>query len=60
MAMYEYVCEPCDIVREVRHGMSERPSVPCTECGMPMERSLGATPFKPSPGMYSFSMRSDA
>lgn len=41
MPTYSYQCKKCAHVVDVFHGMSENPSVKCTECGGATVRLLG-------------------
>ena len=42
MPSYDYKCNPCSIVREVKHGVNETPIVYCDNCGKPMEKMISA------------------
>jgi putative FmdB family regulatory protein len=38
MPVYEYACDPCRVVYQVRHGMSEPPLKDCPTCGEGVRR----------------------
>jgi putative FmdB family regulatory protein len=42
---YEYECEKCRRVYEVRQKISAAPLTTCQHCGGPVHRLLAATPF---------------
>jgi putative FmdB family regulatory protein len=35
---YDYACEACGAVVELRHGVNESPSATCAACGGPVRR----------------------
>lgn len=42
MPLYEYACDPCRVLYQVRHGMTERPLEACQRCGGPVRRVFTA------------------
>ena len=52
MPLYDYRCETCEKVSEIRHGFDEKAG-PCAHCGGPLVRLFHAAPivFKGS-GFY--------
>jgi putative FmdB family regulatory protein len=44
MAVYDYQCKKCDIIKEVHHGMSESPEVLCDECKEAMTKKFSSPP----------------
>ena len=46
MPLYDYACEPCDLVIEVRHKISEDPVVLCEKCEVKMERLISSVPVR--------------
>ena len=53
MPLYEYGCNSCGLVTDVRHGFDEKPEVKCERCGTALVRRFSAAPivFKGS-GFY--------
>jgi putative FmdB family regulatory protein len=53
MPLYDYKCEKCQKVTEVRHGFGESFTDPCPECGGKLNRVFNPAPivFKGS-GFY--------
>lgn len=46
MPAYDYVCDTCEIVTEITHGMFETPQILCA-CGKEMRKSIsGGTGFQ--------------
>jgi putative FmdB family regulatory protein len=44
MPAYDYACNKCGLVNEIRHGMTETKKYKCTECGHKyMEKQISAT-----------------
>lgn len=42
MPLYEYQCEKCGSVADVRHGFDETPALTCEKCDGPMARQFSA------------------
>jgi putative FmdB family regulatory protein len=42
MPVYEYACEPCRVIYDVRHGLTDRPLERCPRCGQPVARLISA------------------
>ncbi len=42
MPLYEYQCQDCKAVRDIRHGFDETTSEVCTACGGPLVRLFRA------------------
>ncbi|MFN2459658.1 MAG: FmdB family zinc ribbon protein [Candidatus Velthaea sp.] len=42
MPLYDYRCQQCDAVTEVRHGFKETHSAPCAACGGTLRRVFNA------------------
>jgi len=42
---YDYACEKCHIIKEIRHKMSENPEIICEECGSIMKKLISAPSF---------------
>ncbi len=61
MPMYRYVCENCGSEKVVLHGMDEKPTVICDNCGSVMKKTIGRVGiiFKGS-GFYSTDYRKDS
>jgi len=38
MPLYEYRCDPCRILYQVRHGMNDKPLSTCQQCGGTVRR----------------------
>jgi len=38
MPVYEYVCDPCRVIYQVRHGMNDKPLSTCQQCGGTVRR----------------------
>ncbi len=53
MPLYDYRCDSCGTVREIRHGFDDRVSDPCAGCGGTLVRVFNPAPilFKGS-GFY--------
>lgn len=53
MPLYDYQCENCGHVIEVRHGFNDTHASPCANCGGPLKRIFNPAPilFKGS-GFY--------
>jgi putative FmdB family regulatory protein len=53
MPLYDYRCEKCHKVTEIRHGFNEANTQPCAECGGELKRVFNPAPivFKGS-GFY--------
>ncbi len=53
MPLYEYACDTCDHLFEVRQRFSDEPVSTCPKCGAPVRRVLHAASviFK-GPGFY--------
>ncbi len=50
---YEYQCERCERVFEVRQRISDPPLAACEKCGGPVRRLLSPAPFiLKGPGFY--------
>lgn len=45
MPMYEYRCEGCERVIEVRQKFSDAPLTICETCGAPLEKLISQTGF---------------
>ncbi len=45
MPTYEYECEGCRRIFEIRQRISEPPLTACRECGGPIRRLLSPAPF---------------
>lgn len=45
MPTYEYECEGCRRIFEIRQRISEPPLTTCRECGGPIRRLLSPAPF---------------
>jgi len=45
MPIYEYVCNNCGAVTEKIHGMNEKPSVKCADCGGKAKRKVSSSSF---------------
>ena len=45
MPIYEYMCKKCGSISERIHGMNEKPSVKCPECGGKSERKISGASF---------------
>ena len=41
MPSYDYRCEPCDLIEEIFHSMSDDTPRNCSECGKTMEKLIG-------------------
>ncbi len=46
MPIYEYHCENCDKTKEMSHGISEKRSPKCPECGKRMKRIISRNSFQ--------------
>ena len=44
MATYDYMCEQCESLTEVKHGMLEEPSIICEECSGTMHKTFITPP----------------
>ncbi|MGD9382192.1 MAG: zinc ribbon domain-containing protein [Candidatus Thorarchaeota archaeon] len=42
MATYEYICDACGLIREVKHSMTLTPEIACNSCGNIMHKHLTA------------------
>jgi putative FmdB family regulatory protein len=56
MPVYEYECEPCRIIYEVRQGMQDPPLETCPECQGSVARIMSA----PNVNRYNFSSPTEA
>jgi len=46
MPAYDYVCDACEIDKEITHGMFETPEIVCEKCGKKMRKAVsGGTGF---------------
>lgn len=45
MPLYDYKCQQCGKVAEVRHGFDDRYEEPCPACGGAMQRVFSAAPI---------------
>ena len=45
MPMYEYRCENCGLVFEVRQKFTDAPVASCTACGAPVKKLISQTGF---------------
>lgn len=43
--LYEYFCDKCKIMKEIRHRISENPEIICERCGSKMNRLISAPSF---------------
>ncbi|MDY2776924.1 MAG: FmdB family zinc ribbon protein [Collinsella sp.] len=58
MARYDYRCTGCGKVFEVEHGMTERPSITCPDCGSDADKVFNASGIKfEGSGFYNTDMR---
>ena len=58
MARYDYRCTDCGTVFEVEHGMTEKPSIACPQCGKPAEKVFNASGIKfEGSGFYNTDQR---
>ena len=42
MPLYEYACDPCRVIYQVRHGMNDPPLERCERCGGRVTRLISA------------------
>jgi len=56
MPLYEYVCDSCQVIYQVRHGMNEAPLQTCQRCGGSVKRLLSA----PCLNLHNFSSPTEA
>ncbi len=42
---YDYACDKCNIVIEVTHGMTEKPTIKCEKCRQEMRRVFSIPTF---------------
>lgn len=56
MPVYEYACEPCRVIYQVRHGMYEAPLQTCQRCGGAVKRLISA----PNLNLDNFSSPTEA
>jgi putative FmdB family regulatory protein len=40
MPAYDYVCDACEIDKEINHGMFENPEIICEKCGKKMRKAV--------------------
>jgi putative FmdB family regulatory protein len=46
MPVYEYKCEPCQVIYQVRQGMQDHPLQQCPSCKGPVNRLISAAHVK--------------
>jgi len=56
MPVYEYACDPCQVIYQTRHGMNEEPLQTCQKCGGPVKRLISA----PNLNLDNFSSPTEA
>ena len=43
MPHYDYVCDDCNIVKEIKHSILENPVIECEKCKKPMRRKISSS-----------------